>query len=253
MLFWEKFVLHNMKERVAIVTGGTGALGRFIVMKLSDLGIKVYVPSRTIEEFNNVFDESQQNNSEEYKPRKIFSFVCDATEEKSVCGFVQNVAALENGKIDYLINTVGGIGPPKKVIDLSTAELDNIININFRSTFYFTIETLKRMAINHFGRIISIGAIAGLETSPERFAYSFSKAGVINLMDTISEEMKDMNIRCNTIIPSIIDTPSNREWGSSEDIKKWVRPEEVAEIILSLISENISSIRSSHLKIYGAY
>ncbi|MEP7146450.1 MAG: SDR family NAD(P)-dependent oxidoreductase, partial [bacterium] len=189
----------------------------------------------------------------EFKLRKIFSFVCDATDEASVSGFINDVAALENGNIGYLINTVGGIDPPKSIIDLSSDELKKMIDLNFMSTFYFTRETLKVMAKNKYGRIISIGAIAGLEITPQKFAYSFSKAGVINLMDTISEEMKELNIRCNTIIPSIIDTPANREWGSSEEIKKWIRPEEVSEIIYNFISEEFSSLRNTHLKVYGAY
>ncbi|MEO8665189.1 MAG: SDR family oxidoreductase [Ignavibacteria bacterium] len=242
-----------MAERIAIVTGGTGALGRSIVQKFSNEGIKVYVPVRNIEEFTKVFDQSQVESPDEFKLKRIFSFVCDATDERSVCDFVNDVASLETGNIDYLINTVGGIDLSKNVVDLSAKELNKMIELNFKSTFYFTTEVLKVMAKRKYGRIISIGAIAGLNITPGRFSYSFSKAGVISLMDTVSEEMKDHNIRCNTIIPGILDTPANREWGSEEEIKKWVKPEEVSEIIYNLVSEEFSSIRSSHIKVYGAY
>ena len=109
------------------------------------------------------------------------------------------------------------------------------------------------MKKNNYGRIISIGAIAGIEPSPNRFSYSFAKAGVINLMDTVSEEMKNLNIRCNTIIPGIMDTPANREWGSADDIKKWVKPEDIAEIVYNFLSTEFSSVRSSQIKVYGAY
>lgn len=242
-----------MSERVAIVTGGTGALGRKIVEKLSDEGIKVYVPAQSIEEFNKVFDTSQQEESAYFKMRKIFSFTCNATVENSVIEFVDNVAVQEKGSIDYLINTVGGISPQEYIIDLSDSDLDKMINLNFKSTFYFSKEVLKKMKEKSFGRIISIGAIAALEPTPGRFAYSFAKAGVINLMDTISEEMKGFNIRCNTIIPSILDTPANREWGSADDIKKWVKTEDVAKIIYDFISDEYSPVRSSNIKVYGAY
>ncbi|MBK8552356.1 MAG: SDR family NAD(P)-dependent oxidoreductase [Ignavibacteria bacterium] len=242
-----------MNERVAIVTGGTGALGRFIVNKFADEGITVYVPARTIEEFNKIFDSSAEKESEYFRLRKIYCFQCDATDENSVNEFVDNVVAQENDKLDFLINTVGGISPSSKAADLSTEILDQMINLNFKSAFFFTREALRSMRKNNYGRIISLGAIAGLEPSPGRFAYSFSKAGVINLIDTISEEFKDMDIRCNTIIPGIIDTPANREWGSPEEIKKWVKPEQIAEIIYNFVSDEFSEIRSSHIKVYGSY
>jgi len=242
-----------MNERVAIVTGGTGALGRKVVEKLSGEGIKVYVPALTLDEFNSVFDLSQNESQNEFKLRKIFSFVCNATDESSVSEFVRDVSIQEKGNIDYLINTVGGISAGEKVVDLKSETLEKMLSLNFKSTFYFTREALKFMKLKKYGRIISIGAIAGLETSPSRFAYSVSKAAVINLMDTVSEEMKSENIRCNTIIPGIIDTPANREWGSEADIKNWVKPEEIAEIIYNFISDEFSAIRSSHIKVYGSF
>ncbi len=246
-------ISRQVSERTAIVTGGTGALGRKVALKLADEGITVYVPSRSLEEFNKVFDSSQDEKSEYFKLRKIFCFVCDAGDENSVKDFVNTVASQENGKIDYLINTVGGISPNANVIDLTADTLNKMIVLNFMSAFYFTKEVLKFMKVKSYGRIISIGAIAALETTPGRFAYSFSKAGVINLMDTISEEMKDFNIRCNTIIPSILDTPANREWGSADEIKKWVKPEDVARIIYDFISDEFSPVRNSNIKVYGNY
>jgi len=243
----------NIIDNVAIVTGGTGALGSHVVEKLAREGLKVYVPSKTLAEFNSVFDRSQNTDKDDFKLRRIFSFVCDATDENSVHEFVENVSVQERGNINYLINTVGGVSANENVIDLSTETLDKMISLNLKSAFYFTRESLKVMKIKNYGRIISIGAIAGLKPTPGRFAYSFTKAAVINLMDTISEEMKEFNVKCNTIIPSIIDTPANREWGCEADIKKWVKPEEIAEIIYGLISDEFSSVRQSHIKVFGSY
>lgn len=243
----------NILSKVAIVTGGTGALGRHIVEKLAREGLKVYVPVMSMSEFNSVFDHSQESEKYEFQLRRIFSFECNATDENSVKEFVENVSIQEKGNINYLINTVGGISANEKVIDLSSETLDKMISLNLKSAFYFTKECLRFMKDKSYGRIISIGAIAGLEPTPGRFAYSAAKAGVINLMDTVSEEMKDFNIKCNTIIPSVIDTPANREWGIDEDIKKWVNPSEIAEIIYNLTSDEFSSVRQSQIKVYGSY
>jgi NAD(P)-dependent dehydrogenase (short-subunit alcohol dehydrogenase family) len=241
-----------MKDKVAIVTGGTGALGRKISENLAENGAKVYVPSLSTEEFNKVFDRSDNSDKENFRLRKIYCFVCNAADEKSVIDFVNNVSVQEKGKIDYLINTVGGISPAANVIDTTNQELEKMIDINFRSAFYFSREVLKIMKKNNFGRIISVGAKAGLEITPGRFPYSFSKAGVISLMETISEEMKEYNIRCNTVIPAVIDTPANREWGSKEEIEKWIKPEEISEIILKMLSEEFSFLNGSRIKLFGS-
>ncbi len=242
-----------MSERVAIITGGTGALGRVIVNKFADEGIKVYVPSQSLDEYNKIFDSSKERTSEYFKLRKIFCFECDATNENSVEEFVKAVSAQESGKVDFLVNTVGGISLSSNVDELSAVTLDEMLKLNFMSAFYFTREIVKVMRKNNFGRIISIGAKAGLEPTAGRFAYSVSKAAVINLMDTVSEEMKDFNIRCNTVIPSVIDTPANREWGSPEEIRKWVKPEDISKIIYDFVSDEYSSVRNSHIKVYGSY
>ncbi|MBV6478375.1 MAG: 3-oxoacyl-[acyl-carrier-protein] reductase FabG1 [Ignavibacteria bacterium] len=242
-----------MSERIAVISGGTGFLGRKIAEKFSMQGIKVYIPVVSMDEFKKIFDTSSDPESLNFSLRKIYSFECDAVNENSVIEFVDKVSVLEKGKIDYLVNTVGGINPVSEITDLSTDSLIKMINLNFMSAFYFSREVLKIMKKNNYGRIISIGAIAGLECVPGRFDYSFSKSGVIRLMETISEEMKQYNIRCNTVIPSVIDTPANREWGSEEDIKKWVTTDEISGIICELVSEKFSGVRSSNIKIYGSY
>jgi NAD(P)-dependent dehydrogenase (short-subunit alcohol dehydrogenase family) len=241
-----------MSEKVAIVTGGTGALGRHIVEKLSSSGYRVYVPTLTMDEFTDVFDRSSEDNVE-IGIRKIFAFDCNALDESSVKEFVNKVAVQEKGNLGYLVNTVGGIDSAANIGELTKNSFDKMMSLNFYSAYYFSSEALQIMKKNSFGRIISIGALAGMETSPGRFAYSASKQAVINLMNTISEECKDLNIRCNTIVPGIMDTPANREWGTAEDIKKWVKPEEIAGIIHSLISDNWSQTRGSIIKVLGSY
>ncbi|HRI86108.1 MAG TPA: SDR family oxidoreductase [Ignavibacteria bacterium] len=241
-----------MNHKVAIVTGGTGAIGRAISFKLSDEGIKIYVPTRDLAKFNEVFDRSQNADTNEFNLNKIFSFNCDITDENSVIEFVNNICAIENGRIDYLINTAGGIDNPVKTAELKTKSLLNMLDLNFMSAFYFSREVLKYMLKNNFGRIISFGSKSSTEITADRFAYSFSKRGVIDLMNILSEENKDFNIRCNTIIPGIVDTPSNREWGDEDDFKKWTNTNDIAEIVSDLLKDKFKSLRSSELKLYNS-
>lgn len=235
-----------------IVTGGTGGLGVKVVEKLAQEGFRVYIPSRSLADFNEIFDSSK-NPVSEFVFRKIYSFECNAENENEVNEFIGKVSATEKGNISGLVNLVGGINQPLNIEDLKTSAIMKMFSLNFLSCFYFTRGILKIMKDNNYGRILSVGAIAALETTPGRFAYSMSKNAIINLMNTVSLEMKNFNIKCNTIIPSVIDTPANREWGSEDDIKKWVKPEEISDIIFELISGKLSPIRESLIKIYGRY
>lgn len=231
-----------MKDKVAIITGGTGALGRFIVDKYAKEGWKVYIPVSSLKKFMTVFDNSQDDDSS-FSLRKIYAFDCDVLNEESVIEFVQKVAALEKGNIDVLINTVGGYRPPVNTNEISTKDFDELFDLNFKTTLWFSREVLKVMLKNKSGRIVAIAAKPGLETTAGILTYSVSKSAVINLMETINLEFTKDNIKCYSIVPTVIDTPSNREWGTEADIKNWVKPEDMADVIYNLNDTNPSIVK----------
>jgi NAD(P)-dependent dehydrogenase (short-subunit alcohol dehydrogenase family) len=222
-----------MNDKVVIVTGGTGALGRYIVDKYAKAGWKVYIPVSSLNKFMTVFDNSQDDDSS-FTLRKIYAFECDVLNEESVVEFVRKIAALEKGKVDLLINTVGGYRPPVNTNEISTKDFDELFNLNFKTTLWFSREALKVMLINKSGRIVSIAAKPGIEPTAGILTYSVSKSAVINLMETINKEFGKNNIKCYSIVPTVIDTPSNREWGTEDDIKSWIEPEDMADAIFNL-------------------
>ncbi len=239
----------NFTDKISIVTGGTGALGRVIVKKFVEAGMKVYLPVQSIENFKKVFDNSLDKEGG-FSLRKIYALPCDASNEFEVRGFVEDVIKLA-GSVDYLVNTVGGFHPKRMVADTDSELLEKQLKLNFFSTFYFSQACLKHMIQNNYGRIVSIGSKQAIELTTGKFAYSFSKAGVVNLMQTIAEEYKDSNITASVIIPSIIDTPANRESMQNQDFSKWVAPEDIAETILFHLSDSAKSERGNIIKMYG--
>ena len=236
-------------NKIAIITGGTGALGRVIVNKFAEACMKVYVPVRSINEFNEIFDDSQSEG--EFKGLlKRYCLPCDATKEDEVSEFCQNIVKQEK-RIDYLINTVGGYHAKRMITDTGTELIESQLKLNFYTTFYFTKHALTYMKASNFGRVVSIGAKPALETTAGKFAYSLSKGGVVNLMQTLAEEFKEQDIAFNAIIPSIIDTPANRESMQNADFTKWVSPADIAETCLFLIGEGAKSFRGNVVKMYG--
>ncbi len=235
-------------DKVAIVTGGTGALGRVIVNHFAAQGMKVYLPVRSMPEFMKVFEQSEEI---EFKGLpKRYGLPCDATNEESVKEFCDNVVKQEK-RIDFLINTVGGYHPKRTIADTDKELIEKQLMLNFYTTFNFTKHVLTYFKISNFGRVVSIGAKPAVETTAGKFAYSFSKAGVINLMQTLAEEHKADNITFNSIIPSVIDTPANRESMQNQDFSTWVTPQEIAETCLFLVGDGARSFRGNEIKMYG--
>jgi len=231
-----------MNDKIVIVTGGTGALGRHVVSKYASSGWKVYIPVSSLKKFISVFDNSQDEGSS-FSLRKIYAFECDVLNEKSVTEFVQKVSAIEKGRIDVLVNTVGGYRPPVKADKITTDSFDELFSLNFKTTLWFSREVLNVMLSSKSGRIVSIAAKPGLEPTAGILAYSISKSAVINLMETINKEFRKENIRCYSIVPTVIDTLSNREWGTAEDIKKWVKPQDMADVIYNLDDKQPSIVK----------
>lgn len=240
----------NLSEKVAIVTGGTGALGRVIVNRFAETGMRVYVPVRSLKEFMEVFDDSQGSTGEFKGLLKRFGLPCDATNEDEVKEFCDNVVKQEK-RIDFLVNTVGGYHPKRMIAETDVELIQQQLKLNFYSTFFFTKHALPYFKTNNFGRVVSIGAKPAIESTAGKFAYSFSKAGVVNLMQTLAEEHKEQNITFNAIIPSIIDTPANRESMQNQDFSKWVSPNDIAETCLFLLGEGAKSFRGNVIKMYG--
>jgi NAD(P)-dependent dehydrogenase (short-subunit alcohol dehydrogenase family) len=228
------------KDKVAIVTGGTGALGRVIVNH--------FVPVRSMPEFMNVF--AQTDETEFSGLPKRYGLPCDASNDTECSEFCENVVKQEK-RLDFLINTVGGFHPKKMLLDTDKELIDKQLLLNFYTTFFFTKHALKFFKANNFGRVVSIGAKPAIETTPGKFAYSLSKSAVVNLMSTLAEEHKEDNITFNSIIPSVIDTPANRESMQNQDFRKWVTPMEIAETCLFLLGDGAKSYRGNVIKMYG--
>lgn len=239
----------NLNNRVAIVTGGTGALGSVIVNRFAARGMKVYVPVRSMKRFMNIFDSSQKEDAKFDVLLRRYAIECDANDEDQVRVFCENVMKQEK-RIDYLVNTIGGFHPKTNIEDMSTALVTGQLQLNFYPTFYFTKYALMYMKQNNYGRVISIGAKPALEASSGKFAYAFSKAGVVNLMQTLALELNDQDFTFNTIIPNIIDTPANRDSMPKADFSKWVKPEVIADKCLECCTDEMKDINGDVIKMY---
>ena len=231
----------SLKGKVAIVTGGTGALGSVIAGRFLSEGIAVTA---------SFIHEKETENVPESVRNKINLVKADVTVESSVENLFESVVH-KFGPVHIVVNTVGGFLPRKPLAEIAVEEWQRMMNINLMSSFLCTREAIRRMKNQPYGRIVNISAMVGLNPSGGRAAYAISKAGVSLLTDIVAQEIKGSGITINAIAPSIIDTPANRSSMPKQDFQKWVKPEEIADTICYLCSDRAGAISGTTIKAFG--
>jgi NAD(P)-dependent dehydrogenase (short-subunit alcohol dehydrogenase family) len=230
-----------LKSRVALVTGGTGALGSVIANRLVAEGAIVTATYR---------DSAHQIDDSHLSEPGVNFIRTDATDERAVQKLYDTILSAA-GHVDIVVNTIGGFLSRKPLTEVSVEEWDRMMNVNLKSTFLSTREALRRMKEQSYGRIINISAMAGLNPTPGRIAYAISKSGVSILTDLVAQEVKGGGITVNAIAPSIIRTKANSESMPGEDSSKWISPEQIADLVCYLCSTEAGGITGTTIKAYG--
>lgn len=231
-------------SRVIIVTGGTGGLGQAVVRQLLERGAQVvvtYTKNNELDVLTAKLDETQR--------ARLTPFHVDVTNQKAVNELVEHVIN-QLHRIDGLANLVGGFAS-SSVMEMSEDDWHAQLSLNLDSAFLMSKAVLSAMIKANYGRIVSVGSRSAIQASPKSAAYNVSKVGVMWLMETISNEVKQHNITANSVLPSTIDTPANRNAMPDSDYSKWVRPDEIAELICFLLSDSASGTSGAKIPVYG--
>ena len=155
------------------------------------------------------------------------------------------------GRIDVLVNTVGGFRAGMMLHETPIETLDFMLNLNARSVFIASQRVIPRMLEHGSGKIINMAARPGLEGKPGMAAYSASKSAVLRFTESMAAELKSQGINVNCVIPGTIDTPQNRESTPDADFSTWVTPESLADVIQFLSSEAARDVHGAAIPVYG--
>ena len=224
-----------MQGKIAIVTGGTGVIGSALVQKLLDEGARVVVPTRVARTSTD--------------PRLTYAKV-DLANEESVRPFVANVVA-EHGTVHALFNIAGGFKYGPAVEDIPVDEWDSLMDLNLKSAFLCMKHVLPIMKSQHYGRIVSVAARSGLKGDAMIAPYGVSKGGMILLTQTVAEESKAYGVTANTVLPSVVDTPTNRASMPDSEFDAWVAPKDLAEVMLFLASDRARAVTGAAIPVYN--
>jgi NAD(P)-dependent dehydrogenase (short-subunit alcohol dehydrogenase family) len=206
----------GLAGRDVVVFGATGALGAAVAAKFADEGAVVRGVSRAAPAADRQLTGVQYDS-------------VDVQDDTALREFFEASPAPW-----AVINTVGGYAPRRPLADLDGAELTRQLEGNLVSAALITKHALRVMKPAGEGRIVHTGSRAATVTAGNGFAYSVSKLGVLHLVEMAADEVRGTGITVNCVVPSIIDTPVNREALPKADHDAWPKPRDIAYSYLYL-------------------
>ena len=234
----------DFEKRVAVVTGGTGALGSAVVMNLLAGGARVAVTYRSEDEWKALKQEAIGAS-----PR-LLGVQVDLTHAADVDSFAREVHSLW-GRLDYLVAVAGGFAAGKSY-ETDEKTWEHMLNLNLRSVVHTLRAVVPMMIGQNFGRIVTISSGAILRGGGAGIAaYAVSKGAVQQLSEILADELKSYDIHVHCVMPGTMDTPANRNAMPNADFTKWVKTEDVARVIHYLLSDNARAVRSVVVPVLG--
>ena len=210
-----------MPDRTALVTGGAGGLGRSVVAALVADGWDVVVP---VEAGSDI--EARDG---------VSTVVADLTDPDDVARAIR--AAGEH--LGAVVNLVGGFAADQPVADTPITEFERLFTLNLRPTYLVTQAAIPRLKDG--GSIVCVGSATAIEPFAGAAGYAASKAAVIAFAKTVAKE----GVRCNVIVPTMIDTPANREAMPESEWHKLVPPAKIASVIAFLCSDASAALNGA--------
>ena len=236
--------MNSLKDEVAIITGAVGNLGTATARFFQQFGAKTVLVDRSPDRVREAFKDIANS------PGHLLVGGIDLSDAASLGKLIEQTLA-KFGRVDALVNTVGGYRGGKPVHEADLADWDFLFNVNVRTTLLCCRAVIPQMLEQQSGKIVNVASRDGLSGGAGYAAYSASKSAVLRLTESLANELKASNINVNCIMPGTIDTPQNRAAIPNGDFSKWVEPAAIAEVIAFLASDAARAINGAALPVYG--
>lgn len=229
-----------MQDKVVIVTGAFGALGRVVAATLATRGARL-----------GLIDAAQavpEALAEEFAAHLLMPGIDLASLDATRAMVAQVVARF--GALDAVVNIAGGFRW-ETVDDGDPATWDALFTMNLKTALHVCKASLPHLLDRPGARIVNIGTGAAAKAAAGMGAYAASKAGVLRLTEALAEETRDRGLTVNAVLPSIIDTPANRRDMPQADFSRWVAPQALADVIAFLLSDAARAITGAGIPVMG--
>ena len=242
----------ELKGKVAIITGGSGAIGRACAFRLAAEGAKVYVCGSRPTSAQHIVDEITT------ACKNAVAIQLNVLDAESIQKTFEKIAADNNGHIDILVNSAGGSarGKANNVVDQSVEVFDEILNINLRGAMICAKEAAKYMISNKYGRIINITSVIGLQGKAGYSEYAASKGGSIAFVKSLAQELGRYGITVNGVAPGIVQRgevtmDAMERLGRTNWMGTYGKPEDISAVVNFLCKDEASFITGQNIAADG--
>lgn len=222
-----------------LVAGGTGALGTAVLDTLLDGGFTVAATWLVERERDRV--------AAQFAGREGLTLVqADLMDPDSVASAVDAVA-----DVQAVVNLVGGYAAGFKVHETEPEQFEQMLRLNLRPGFLLARAVMPRFVAAGRGSFVAVSARPALQPFPGAAGYITAKAAVLAFVRALDTEYRDGGVRCNAILPGVIDTPANRAGQPGADHSRWTAPADIAQVIRFLVSDDSTVVTGAAVPVFG--
>jgi len=224
-------------ERSVLVTGGGGGLGGAVLEVLRDRGWRVVAPVRA--------------GAARRLPKNVIPVEADLVDADQVAAAVTLAAADPAAPLRAVVNLAGGYAGGGRVHETPIGDFETILRSNLRPTYLVTAAALPHLVAAGGGSVVCVSSRAAVAPFAGAAGYATAKAAVLAFANAVAVEYKTDGVRCNTVLPSVIDTPGNRAGQPDADFSRWVTPAEIARVIAFLAGSDSAPTSGAAVPVYG--
>lgn len=236
--------MFDFSGSVALVTGAAGNLGRAVSRAFQAHAARTVLVDRDATRLQQVFPDLQGSRDH------LLAEGIDLMAAGALDGVVTQAVELF-GRVDILVNTVGGFRAGTPVHETPLETWDMLLDLNLRTSLVAARAVVPTMLAQRHGKIVTIAARAAMNGAANMAAYSAAKAAVVRLTESLAAELRDAGINVNCVLPGTLDTPQNRQDRPDADTAKWVAPEAVADVVLFLASDAARAVHGAAVPAFG--
>ncbi|MDE0085171.1 MAG: SDR family NAD(P)-dependent oxidoreductase [Candidatus Poribacteria bacterium] len=225
---------NNLKGKVAVVTGASKGIGKAIAVALADAGAKVVLAARTRQVVEQSAADLKKTGAD------AIAVPTDVTDVDAVQNLIQRTLDTYQN-LDILINNAGS-GKFGTVVDFDPSDWDSVVNSNLKGIYLCAKYALPHLLAQGGGQIINVLSIAAKVAFPASSAYCAAKAGALALTKVLAAEVRDQNIRVTAVLPGSVETPFWDDIPQHPDFEKMLKPEHVANAVLSVCQQPIGMV-----------
>ena len=232
----------SLEGKVVVVAGAAGALGRAVCAHVLAAGGRVVAAARKADELRSVAEAAGPARE------RLLASVVDLADPAG--GAALAAEAIEAfGRIDAVVNAAGAWEGGHPTWETDPAVYERMLSSNLLTTFLLVRATVPAMLAQGGGAVVGVASTAAHGGQAGAAAYAASKAGLLALLASLSQELRGRGVRVNAIVPDVIDTAANRRAMPGADFSRWAKPEDLARVVVFLCSDDARAVNGAEIPV----